>query len=61
MYRFFMAVVQVFAKEYLREPNATDTARQLSVKEPRGFPGMLLEAYIACTGNGGTRTTHNQL
>jgi hypothetical protein len=31
----------VFGKEYLRSPNTNDTARLLTIKKQRGFPGML--------------------
>lgn len=39
--RFVTAVVDVFGEEYLRSPNANDTARLLAVANDRGFPGML--------------------
>ena len=41
LYRFYRVVVQVFGAEYLRQPNAEDTARLLEVNAARGFPGML--------------------
>jgi hypothetical protein len=31
----------VFGEEYLRAPNAQDTARLLEFNKNRGFPGML--------------------
>jgi hypothetical protein len=39
MYMFYIAVVA--SGEYLREPNAPDTARFLSINAPRGLPEML--------------------
>jgi hypothetical protein len=39
--RFAVAVVEVFGPEYLRAPNAQDTARLLEMNKARGFPGML--------------------
>ena len=39
--RFAVGIVQVFGKEYLRAPNAADTARLLEFNAARGFPGML--------------------
>ncbi|KAL5549771.1 hypothetical protein UlMin_005002 [Ulmus minor] len=39
--RFCRVVVEVFAEQYLRSPNANDVARLLHVGEQRGFPGML--------------------
>jgi hypothetical protein len=39
--RFAVAIVQVFGEEYLRSPNAQDTARLLEQNKARGFPGML--------------------
>jgi hypothetical protein len=39
--RFAIAIVRVFNEEYLRTPNAQDTARLLEFKKNRGFPGML--------------------
>ena len=39
--RFAVAVVRVFGEEYLRAPNAQDTARLLEFNKARGFPGML--------------------
>nr|XP_051211539.1 uncharacterized protein LOC127329031 [Lolium perenne] len=41
MYRFCRAVIGTFGEEYLRQPNAADTARLLSINASRGFPGML--------------------
>ena len=41
MEHFAYAVVKVFGKKYLREPNAEDTSRLLALGEARGFPGML--------------------
>ena len=38
---FVKAVVDVFGEEYLRAPNAQDTARLLAINSARGFPGML--------------------
>jgi hypothetical protein len=38
---FVKAVVEVFGEEYLRAPNAQDTARLLAINSARGFPGML--------------------
>ncbi|TVU18572.1 hypothetical protein EJB05_34679, partial [Eragrostis curvula] len=38
---FVQAVVEVFGEEYLRAPNAQDTARLMAVNSARGFPGML--------------------
>ena len=39
--RFVRAVIEVFGGQYLRSPNAEDTARLLAIGEQRGFPGML--------------------
>ena len=39
--RFAVGIVQVFGEEYLRAPNAQDTARVLEINATRGFPGML--------------------
>jgi hypothetical protein len=39
--RFAVAMVEVFGPEYLRAPNAQDTARLLVINTARGFPGML--------------------
>nr|XP_051222105.1 uncharacterized protein LOC127340385 [Lolium perenne] len=41
MYRFCRAVIGSFGEHYLRQPNAEDTARLLSINASRGFPGML--------------------
>ena len=39
--RFCRAIVEVFAEQYLRSPNANEVARLLHVGKERGFPGML--------------------
>jgi hypothetical protein len=39
--RFAVAIVRVFGEEYLRAPNAQDTARLLEQNARRGFTGML--------------------
>jgi hypothetical protein len=39
--RFIIAIVKVFGGEYLRAPNAQDTARLLAINVSRGFPSML--------------------
>jgi hypothetical protein len=39
MYRFCKAVIAVFGPEYLREPNAADTARLMAMNASRVFPG----------------------
>ena len=39
--RFCRAIVEVFAEQYLRSPNANDVARLLHVGKERGFPRML--------------------
>jgi hypothetical protein len=41
MYRFCRAVIGAFGEQYLRQPNAEDTARLLSVNASRGFLGCL--------------------
>ncbi|KAK1651011.1 hypothetical protein QYE76_068816 [Lolium multiflorum] len=41
MYRFCRAVIGSFGEQYLRQPNAEDTARLLSINAARGFPRML--------------------
>jgi hypothetical protein len=41
MYRFCEDVIAVFEEYNMREPNMDDTAWLLSIKESRGFPGML--------------------
>ncbi|XP_073034852.1 uncharacterized protein [Primulina eburnea] len=38
---FCRAVVEVFANQYLRSPNAKDVARLLHIGKQRGFSGML--------------------
>jgi hypothetical protein len=45
MYKFYRVVVQVFAREYMREPNIADNAHLLSINESRCFPGMLGSIY----------------
>ncbi|XP_017249025.1 uncharacterized protein LOC108219935 [Daucus carota subsp. sativus] len=39
--RFVKAIVEVFAAEYLRRPNAEDASRLMAETERRGFLGML--------------------
>ncbi|KAL2490984.1 putative harbinger transposase-derived nuclease [Abeliophyllum distichum] len=39
--RFCRAIVEVFAEQYLRPPNANDIARLLHIGKQRGFPEML--------------------
>jgi hypothetical protein len=39
--RFVSAIIEVYGGQYLRSPNAEDTARLLAIGERRGFPGML--------------------
>jgi hypothetical protein len=41
LWRFVVAVVEVFGSEYLRLPNEHDTVKLLAVSESRSFPGML--------------------
>ncbi|KAK1611487.1 hypothetical protein QYE76_035160 [Lolium multiflorum] len=41
MYRFCRAVIGSFGEQYLRQPNAEDIARLLSIKASRGFLGSL--------------------
>jgi hypothetical protein len=41
MYMFYIAFVAMFCGEYLREPNAPDTTRFLSINASRGFPEMV--------------------
>jgi len=38
---FVKAIVEVFGDWYLRAPNEADICRLLSIREQRGFPGML--------------------
>ena len=38
---FVKAVVEVFSEQYLRAPNAEDTARLMAINHARGWPGML--------------------
>ncbi|KAI3681348.1 hypothetical protein L6452_36140 [Arctium lappa] len=39
---FCQGVIQIFGKQYMRKPNATDIQRLLQMHEQRhGFPGML--------------------
>jgi len=38
---FVKAIVEVFGDWYLRAPNETDICRLLSIREQRGFSGML--------------------
>jgi hypothetical protein len=38
---FCSAIINIYAKEYLRRPNKEDTARILAFSEERGFPGMI--------------------
>jgi hypothetical protein len=44
---FVKAIVEVFGDWYLRAPNEADICRLLSIREQRGFPGML--GSIDCT------------
>jgi hypothetical protein len=44
--RFAVTMVEVFGPEYLRAPNAQDTARLLEENTARGFPSML--GFIDC-------------
>lgn len=39
--RFVKAVVEVFGEQYLRAPNAEDTARLMAINHARGWPGMI--------------------
>ncbi|XP_039780809.1 uncharacterized protein LOC120648121 [Panicum virgatum] len=38
---FVKAFVEVFSEQYLRAPNAEDTARLMAINHARGWPGML--------------------
>jgi hypothetical protein len=38
---FVKAIVDIFGDEYLRAPNAQDTAKLMVMNSARGFPGML--------------------
>ena len=38
---FVKVVVEVFSEQYLRAPNAEDTARLMAINHARGWPGML--------------------
>jgi hypothetical protein len=38
---FVETVVDIFGDEYLRAPNARDTAKLMKMNNARGFPGML--------------------
>ncbi|KAK2664863.1 hypothetical protein Ddye_003437 [Dipteronia dyeriana] len=40
--KFCRVVVEVFAQQYLRSPNADDVARLLRIGKHRGFPGILV-------------------
>src|SRR4051812_23315312 len=40
IYRFCSAVIAVFGKVYLREPNTEDTVHILTINERRVIPGM---------------------
>ena len=39
--RFFTGVIELYATEYLQEPNEKDLKRLLAIGRERGFPGML--------------------
>ena len=39
--KFACTMVEVLGHEYLREPNAHDSEKLLTIEEARGFPGML--------------------
>ncbi|XP_051210928.1 uncharacterized protein [Lolium perenne] len=41
LYRFWRAVIAVFAKDYMRAPREDDTARIMQKNAARGFPGIL--------------------
>ncbi|XP_020253854.1 uncharacterized protein LOC109830908 [Asparagus officinalis] len=41
MSNFCRAIVEIFAEQYLRTPNANDIARLLYIGKKHGFPGML--------------------
>jgi hypothetical protein len=60
MYRFCEDVIVMFGEYYLREPNMDDTARLLSIKESRGFPGMLgsincMHWHVLLVGKGSSK------
>jgi hypothetical protein len=48
---FVRSIVDVFSKEYLRAPNADDTARLLNTAKSEDFL-VCLEALIVCIGSG---------
>ena len=52
--KFVVAVVEVFGPEYMRRPNAQDTARLLAIGASRGFPDMLgsIDCMHWCSENG---------
>ena len=54
MYSLCKAVVAVFGPEFLREPNAADIERLLTINAERGFRHAW--ALIVCIGSG--RTVH---
>jgi hypothetical protein len=55
--RFAIEIVNVLGEEYLRAPNAQDTARLLEFNKSQGFPVCLVQ-LIACTGLGKTVLLH---